>query len=106
MVLGETLIDASGKVHRMAGLLPLTTSFADRRRHLGYRRAELLADAPLGTKGMRFRGHEFHYASIQSEAKGGSLFTLTDATGTELGPAGLRRGSVAGSFVHLIDCET
>ncbi len=37
MVLGEGLIDAQGKRHAMAGLLPLTTSFASRKLHLGYR---------------------------------------------------------------------
>src|SRR6516225_111032 len=41
MVLGEYLIDAEGRRHRMTGLLPLTTSFADRRLHLGYRCATL-----------------------------------------------------------------
>ncbi len=40
MVLGEALIDASGQRHRMAGLLPLVTSFATRRLSLGYRRAD------------------------------------------------------------------
>jgi cobyrinic acid a,c-diamide synthase len=105
MVLGEELTDASGRPHRMAGLLPLTTSFAERRRQLGYRRAKLLADAAFGGKGMWFRGHEFHYASIVSEAGSTPLFTLTDAANADLGPSGSRRGSVAGSFIHLIDCE-
>ncbi len=43
MVLGEGLIDADGGRHAMAGLLPLETSFAERRLHLGYRCARLLA---------------------------------------------------------------
>ena len=104
MVLGETLTDADGATHRMAGLLPLRTSFAERRRHLGYRAARLLASGPLGIGGARFRGHEFHYATIIEE-KGDSLFVVTDASGGDLGCIGLRRGSVAGSFVHLIDRE-
>ncbi|MEO0731100.1 MAG: cobyrinate a,c-diamide synthase, partial [Pseudomonadota bacterium] len=37
MVLGEALIDADGTRHQMTGLLPLETSFAERKRHLGYR---------------------------------------------------------------------
>ncbi len=37
MVLGDALIDAKGQSHAMAGLLPLTTSFATRKLHLGYR---------------------------------------------------------------------
>src|SRR6516165_7204228 len=64
MVLGEYLIDAEGCRQRMTGLLPLVTSFADRRLHLGYRCATLLAGGSLGTAGAGFRGHEFHYATV------------------------------------------
>ncbi len=39
MVLGQSLIDAQGAVHAMAGLLDLETSFAKRKLHLGYRQA-------------------------------------------------------------------
>ena len=102
MVLGETLTDASGQPLRMAGLLTLKTSFAERRRHLGYRSARLLAAGPLGVEGARFRGHEFHYATIIAET-GDSLFGATDASGTDLGRAGLRSGKICGSFIHLID---
>ena len=41
MVLGRTLEDAGGAVHRMAGLLPVATSFSRRKLHLGYRVARL-----------------------------------------------------------------
>jgi len=105
MVLGETLTDAAGRTHRMAGLLPLATSFAERRLHLGYRALTLLRDGPLGHAGARFRGHEFHYATTISASADGALFAVTDPWGIDLGMAGLRRGSVAGSFIHLIDRE-
>ena len=104
MVLGEALTDAEGQAHRMAGLLPLATSFAERRLHLGYRSLSLLQDGPLGLRGFHFRGHEFHYATTLS-AGGETLFTVADSSGTDLGSVGLRRGSVAGSFIHLIDRE-
>ena len=51
MVLGESLEDADGVSHRMAGLLGHATSFAQRKLHLGYRQARLLADGPLGRAG-------------------------------------------------------
>jgi cobyrinic acid a,c-diamide synthase len=104
MMLGEALTDAGGQAHRMAGLLPLATSFAERRLHLGYRSLTLLQDGPLGKTGERFRGHEFHYATTLS-ADGETLFTVADSSGTDFGSVGLRRGSVAGSFIHLIDRE-
>ena len=103
MVLGETLADARGQTHRMAGLLPLATSFAERRLHLGYREARLRTGGVLGGKGARFRGHEFHYATILREGDAEPLFEVRDASGNGLGAYGLRAGSVAGSFLHLID---
>jgi cobyrinic acid a,c-diamide synthase len=104
MALGEALSDADGQTHRMAGLLPLATSFAERRLHLGYRALTLLREAPLGPARSRFRGHEFHYATTVSAA-GEALFAAADSCGVDLGDIGLRRGSVAGSFMHLIDRE-
>ena len=103
MVLGEALTDAAGCAHAMAGLLPLRTSFAERRLHLGYREAALLGETPLGKPGARFRGHEFHYATVVSENGAEPLFAVSDASATHLGRYGLRRGSVFGSFLHLID---
>jgi cobyrinic acid a,c-diamide synthase len=103
MVLGEALTDAAGAVHPMAGLLPLATSFAARRLHLGYRIARLCAAGPLGVVGARFRGHEFHYATTLNATGAAPLFDLWDASGNSLGPAGLRRGTVGGAFMHLID---
>jgi cobyrinic acid a,c-diamide synthase len=103
MVLGEGMIDADGRRHRMAGLLPLVTSFVTPRRHLGYRVATLLLPGPLGAARTRFRGHEFHYASVVEEGDADRMFAVADAGGDDLGAAGLSRGSVAGSFIHLID---
>jgi cobyrinic acid a,c-diamide synthase len=103
MVLGQGLIDTDGQRHAMAGLLPLETSFRERRLHLGYRRVELLADGALGRRGAGFSGHEFHYATILSEGPGESLFACRNGSGESLGPAGRRDGRVFGSFVHLID---
>lgn len=103
MVLGEYLIDAEGRRQRMAGLLPLATSFADRRLHLGYRCATLLASGPLGAPGSHFRGHEFHYATVAYHGGAEPLLSVTDAAGRDLGACGLRRGSVFGSFIHLVD---
>jgi cobyrinic acid a,c-diamide synthase len=105
MVMGRGLVDGSGARHAMADLLPLETSFAARKLHLGYRRARVAVDCPLGRIGARFRGHEFHYAAILEEGPASSLFVCEDAAGRELGPTGLASGRVIGSFVHLIDRE-
>lgn len=100
MVLGEGLIDAAGHRHAMLGLLPLVTSYAERKRHLGYRR--LFSLAPDLFAG-HFTAHEFHYSTVISEGSANRLFEAEDALGEKLGAVGLRRGSVAGSYMHLID---
>jgi cobyrinic acid a,c-diamide synthase len=103
MALGESLTDGEGRTHRMVGLLPLATSFAERRLHLGYRAATLIDAGPLGAVGARFRGHEFHYATAVAAGPAAALFALADSSGRDLGASGLRHGSVMGSFIHLID---
>jgi cobyrinic acid a,c-diamide synthase len=102
MVLGQGLVDAEGARHAMAGLLPVVTSFATRRRHLGYREAALARATPLGAAGARFRGHEFHYAAVVEES-GTPLFRAQDGSGAALGAMGTVVGRVMGSFLHLID---
>jgi cobyrinic acid a,c-diamide synthase len=102
MVLGRTLIDAAGRGWPMANLLPIITSFAHPRRHLGYRRIASSAPTFLGPTGTPYRGHEFHYAS-ETENAGPPLFTASTADGEPLGPQGCVNGNVAGSFLHLID---
>jgi cobyrinic acid a,c-diamide synthase len=99
MVLGEGLVDADGARHRMLGLLRLETSFAEPRRHLGYRRLSTLGGLPW--HGV-LRGHEFHYAATV-RAEGDPLFLAHDAEGADLGEVGLRSGRVMGSFCHVIE---
>lgn len=100
MALGEGLVDAQGREHRMLGLLPLVTSFAERRRHLGYRRL-----VPLEGSGFAhaMTAHEFHYSTVAREGAAERLFSVSDAIGHALGTTGLRRGNVSGSYMHLID---
>jgi cobyrinic acid a,c-diamide synthase len=102
MVLGESLEDADGMRHAMTGLLGHRTSFADRRLHLGYREARLLAGSPIGCAGSIVRGHEFHYATLASPPRDEPLVELSDGEGRPLGRAGSRRGHVTGTFFHAI----
>lgn len=103
MALGEGLVDAEGVRHGMLGLLPLETSFAERRRHLGYRRMTPIGVSPFGEG--ELMGHEFHYATTISERSDGAapLFAVSDAAGVDLGRTGLAAGRIMGSFCHVID---
>ena len=102
MVLGESIEDADGVEHPMLALLGHATSFARRKMNLGYRRAALLADCPLGPAGTSIRGHEFHYAQLTRPGNDLPLAELADGQGKALGAFGARRGHVSGTFFHAI----
>ena len=104
MALGQGLIDADGRRWAMAGLLPHSTSFAERRLHLGYRMLRPAGPAPLfdrlGAKAIA--GHEFHYATETGAAAAAPLFSAEDAEGAALEPMGCVDGMVCGSFAHIV----
>jgi cobyrinic acid a,c-diamide synthase len=102
MVLGQTLTDAEGHTHAMAGLLPVTTSFAKRKLSLGYRAARLLDDHPLGGAGTVLRGHEFHYATGLEDSCNAPFADMADAYGGDWHPVGSRLGNASGTFFHII----
>ncbi len=102
MALGRTLTDASGVTHAMADLLSVETSFAKRRMTLGYRRASLCEDGPLGRRGELRLGHEFHYATIAAPGSDAPFAEVSDAYGAAPAPVGSRRGHITGSFFHVI----
>ena len=102
MVLGECLEDADGVRHAMTGLLCHVTSFHKRKLHLGYREAQLAAASPIGPRGARVRGHEFHYASLTSAGADDPFADFVDSQGQTLAAQGGRRGHVTGTFFHAI----
>ncbi len=102
MVLGEGLVDADGTRHAMLGQLPVSTSFASRKLHLGYRQLTPLA-GPF--QGQPWAAHEFHYASITA-SQPANLFAVRDSMGDDLGVIGHQIGRVSGSFSHLIAAQT
>ena len=107
MTLGRTLVDADGVSHPMLGLLPVQTSFATPRMTLGYRRLRLHRDTALGVRGAAFRGHEFHFATVENlqETPDTPLFQVADVNGQALGASGAVEGTVFGSFLHLVDAD-
>jgi len=104
MVLWQGLEDADGRRDAMAGLLQLETSFAQRRLHIGYRRAKLRLSCALGRAGNEIRGHEFHYARTLSSGDE-PLVDCRDVSGAPVPEAGARRGSVSGTFFHAISAR-
>jgi len=99
MVLGTELIDAEGKTHVMSGLLPITTTFAKRKLHLGYRHFRHDGALPWPRE---LKGHEFHYSTVERQGEATALFHATDAIDRDLGTMGLQHKRVMGSYAHVI----
>jgi cobyrinic acid a,c-diamide synthase len=102
MTLGAGLIAPDGQRYQMLGLLGLETDFAQRRLHLGYRSATLLAPIPGHAAGSVLRGHEFHYARVVAQPDE-PLAEIRDAAGLATAETGGCRGRVTGSFFHMVD---
>lgn len=99
MVLGETLTDAAGTTHPMAGLLQVSTRIDRPKRTLGYRRLTHASPLPWPAA---LTGHEFHYSSAVAQSAA-PLFHVQDALGEMLAPTGAVAGRVVGSYAHVID---
>ena len=100
MVLGQGIIDQHGKTVPMLGLLDLVTSFAAPKRVLGYRKLRQRHHAlPFWPDALY--GHEFHFTHA-THAHGEALFDAEDKSGQTLGPMGLVKGQITGSYAHII----
>ena len=82
--------------------MSVETSFAKRKMTLGYRDATLVADGAMGRAGERYRGHEFHYATVVALGDDPPFALARDAYGGPPEPSGSRRGRVTGSFFHAV----
>ena len=100
MVLGQGIIDQHSETVPMLGLLDLVTSFATPKRVLGYRKLRQRNHAlPFWPDALY--GHEFHFTQA-TLAKGEALFDAEDKSGNPIGPMGLFKGHITGSYAHII----
>ncbi len=108
MALGRELVDLEGRAYPMAGLLPVRTVMARRRTALGYVEVIVERDNLLGPAGRRFRGHEFHYSTLEpaGEASLAATTRLTrarpgagDGPGTK--PDGYAAPGLLAGYAHL-----
>ena len=64
MILGESIEDETGNIHKMTGLLPFNSK--KNKLSVGYRYIKGLTDSPIIKRNQFIRGHEFHYWQIES----------------------------------------
>ena len=100
MVLGHGITDQDGETVPMLGLLDLVTSFAAPKRVLGYRKLHQRHHALPFWSDLLY-GHEFHFTQA-TKAEGEALFDAEDKSGQSIGPMGLVKDHIAGSYAHII----
>ena len=91
----DSLSDADGVTHPMAGVLTATAVMTDSLTRVGYVEATVAADCALGAAGTRVRGHEFRYSECMPPHGAASAFVVDGE------PHGFRAGSVVASYLHL-----
>ncbi|QLD89831.1 cobyrinic acid a,c-diamide synthase [Natronomonas salina] len=101
MALCETLTDAEGATHEMAGVLPADVKMRERYQALDH--VELVArdDALTADAGASVRGHEFHYSSADVAPDASFAFDVEGGDGIADGKDGLAEYRTLGTYAHV-----
>ncbi len=89
------------QAHRFVGLFPVQTRMLPRRKALGYREVELLAEGAIGGRGATARGHEFHYSEMEEMPAHVERLYRVSRKGVDLGREGYRYKNCLASYIHL-----
>lgn len=84
-----------------AGVFPLRAKMLEKRKALGYRQVDFLADCIIGKAGSSARGHEFHYSEIGEMPASISRCYRVTRQGKELGSEGYTYRNCLASYIHL-----
>lgn len=98
MYLHEELEDKDGACFSLCGVIKGKTYPAGRLKRFGYTELEFLKGTVLGEKGLRARGHEFHYWESDTP---GNLCLMRKPLRDETYRAMVQKGRVIGGFPHL-----
>lgn len=99
MVLAESLVDAEGRTHAMAGIIPGRVRMTERLQSFGYKRLRALKDNLLCPEGAEGKAHEFHHSVWED----GPCHSAWEAAGLRGGSAfeGHAEGSLLASYAHV-----
>ncbi len=90
-----------GSAFDFVGIFPLRARLLPRRKALGYRRVDFLADSIVGNVGDTARGHEFHYSEINEMPANIDRCYRVSRQERELGVEGYRYRNCLASYIHL-----
>lgn len=103
MYLSEALRTLDGVTWPMAGILPGVAVMSEHLQALGYVEVETRAGSILGPAGIRFRGHQFRYSTLEDAEPGGTverIYSVRPRWGGNAFAEGYRTCNVVGSYVH------
>ena len=101
MYVARSIRTLDGHSWPMAGLIPTEAVMNDRLQALGY--AEVTTNAPsiLGPAGVKFRGHQYRYSTLEPAPDGVErIYRVNPRWGGEQSAEGYRVGNVVASYVH------
>lgn len=92
------------KQHTFINHLPVWTRMLKRRKALGYVEITLSKNSLLGKKGLKIRGHEFHYSELESKPDLSNgwwqVYTVKKPNSDKYFEEGFQSGKVLASYVH------
>jgi cobyrinic acid a,c-diamide synthase len=88
-------------MHPLVGVYPATARMLSRRKALGYRQVETVADTILGPASTIARGHEFHYSEMGEMPLQVERRYRLSRRGEDMGPEGYGIDNCLASYVHL-----
>ncbi len=107
MYLSKGIRDFDNTLFGMAGVFPFETRMMNKPR-LGYREIVLNEDCILGSKGEKYRGHEFHYSEMLEDRDQGSggrgqgnVYSVTNSSGNCLSDEGFKYKGTLASYIHV-----
>jgi cobyrinic acid a,c-diamide synthase len=99
MYLADAVRSLDGVTHPMLGLVAGTAVMHDRLQALGYVEVETQRRTILGGAGLRMRGHQFRYSTL--EGGHGDAYSVRKRRGGSAFAEGYGRDNVLGSYVHV-----
>ncbi len=100
MYLTRAIRTLDGASFPMAGTIPADAVMHDRLQALGYVEVETIAPSILGADGLRFRGHQFRYSTLEPQPDGiEHVYAVRPRWGDQF-TEGYRAANVLATYVH------
>ncbi|MBN2898047.1 MAG: cobyrinate a,c-diamide synthase [Clostridia bacterium] len=104
MYMCRQIVDLEGNAFPMVGVLNNESVMTGRLQHFGYVDITLEADAPIGSKGMTFRAHEFHRSKVLEMTEDATCYHVEKDKGNgeiKSWQCGYRYKNFLGGYAHV-----